>query len=54
MVDSQIPTRRAPAQEDWDLVSEVFSDDKMRWAIDGFGLGILIPKPGRDSYELSK
>jgi hypothetical protein len=26
-----------PAQEDWDLTSEVVSEDKVRWAIDGFG-----------------
>jgi hypothetical protein len=25
------------AQEDWDLASEVVSEDKVRWAIDGFG-----------------
>jgi hypothetical protein len=24
-------------QEDWDLASEVVSEDKVRWAIDGFG-----------------
>jgi hypothetical protein len=26
-----------PAQEDWNLASEVVSEDKVRWAIDGFG-----------------
>jgi hypothetical protein len=26
-----------PAQEDWDLAFEVVSEDKVRWAIDGFG-----------------
>jgi hypothetical protein len=26
-----------PAQEDWDLTSEVVSKDKVRWAIDSFG-----------------
>jgi hypothetical protein len=26
-----------PAQEDCDLASEVVSEDKVRWAIDGFG-----------------
>jgi hypothetical protein len=26
-----------PAQEDWDLASEVASEDKVRWAINGFG-----------------
>jgi hypothetical protein len=26
-----------PAQEDWDLASEVVSESKVRWAIDGFG-----------------
>jgi hypothetical protein len=26
-----------PAQEDWDVASEVVSKDKVRWAIDGFG-----------------
>jgi hypothetical protein len=25
-----------PAQEDWDLATEVFSEDKVRWAIDCF------------------
>jgi hypothetical protein len=28
---------REPAQEDWDLTSEVVSKDKVRWAIDGVG-----------------
>jgi hypothetical protein len=26
-----------PAQEDWDLASEVVSENKLRWGIDGFG-----------------
>jgi hypothetical protein len=26
-----------PAQEDWDLASELVSEDKVRWVIDGFG-----------------
>jgi hypothetical protein len=26
-----------PAQEDWEPASEVVSEDKVRWAIDGFG-----------------
>jgi hypothetical protein len=26
-----------PTQEDWDLASKVASEDKVRWAIDGFG-----------------
>jgi hypothetical protein len=26
-----------PAQEDWDLASEVVSEDTVRWAIDDFG-----------------
>jgi Endonuclease-reverse transcriptase len=26
-----------PTQEDWDLTSEVISEDKVRWAVDGFG-----------------
>jgi hypothetical protein len=28
---------KEPAQEDWDLTSKVFSEDKVRLAIDGFG-----------------
>jgi hypothetical protein len=35
-----------PAQEDWDLASEVVSEDKVRWAIDGFGTFKVAVKDG--------
>jgi hypothetical protein len=35
--NSSVRVLQAPAQEEWDFASEVANEDKVRWAIDGFG-----------------